>query len=540
MAGLAATFGSGSMTNSIAEFENADCILIIGSNTMEQHPLIAKRMLKAKEKGAKLIVADPRRIPMMAFADVALQLKPGTDIALLNGLMNVIIGDGLTDNRFIEERTEGFDQVKAKVSEYTPEKAAGICGVSADDIKAAAQLYGKAEKGSIAYCMGVTQHVKGVDTVKSVANLAMITGNVGRESTGVNPLRGQCNVQGASDMGALPNVFTGYQKVSDDAAGQKFEQAWGCSLNSRPGLTLTDMFDVAEEGKIKAMYVMGENPALSEPNMGHAQKALKNLEFLVVQDIFMTETAQFADVVLPAASFAEKEGTFTSTERRVSRVRKAIDPIGESKADWQIISDLAKQMGSSQFNYGSAAEIMDEISNLTPSYGGISHERLDSGEQLAWPCPDKDHPGTPVLHKDGFPHGKGKFFVIDYAPSPEMPDSEYPLILTTGRVMFQYHTGTMTRRVPALEREASSAQLEINPADADKLGIKQGDKVIVKSRRGEIETKALVADKTTSGVVFLPFHFAEAAANVLTLDKFDPDCKIPEFKVCAVSVRGKG
>lgn len=528
------------MTNSIEEIAGADCILVIGSNTMEQHPLIAKRILAAKEKGAKLIVVDPRKTPLVEFADIHLQLTPGTDIALINGLMNVIVSDGMVDETFVSDRTEGVDALKAKVGEYPADKVAQITGVAADNIKEAAKMYGGAEKSSICYCMGVTQHVTGTNTVKSLANLAMLTGNLGKESVGVNPLRGQNNVQGACDVGALPDVFSGYQRVDNPDARQKFEKAWGASLNPNPGLTLVEMFDAAHEGKLKAMYVMGENPVLSEPNRKHAEDALKNLEFLVVQDIFMNETADFADVVLPAASYAEKEGTFSTTERKVSRVRKAIEPVGESKADWKIISELAKKAGSDQFNCSSASDIMDEIAGLTPSYGGISFERLDSGEKLVWPCPDKDHPGTPVLHIGQFTRGKGQFFAIDYAPSPELPDSEYPLILTTGRVMFQYHTGTMTRRVPQLEKEANQSFVEVSPQDADKLGIKDGDSVSVKSRRGEIEVRAMVADKVNPGVVFMPFHFAEAAANSLTLDKYDPDCKIPEFKVCAVSVARKG
>ncbi len=528
------------MTNSIAELEDSDCILVVGSNTMEQHPLIAKRIIKAKEKGARLIVVDPRQIVLTDFADIHLQITPGTDIALANGLANVIIDEKMADEAFIAERTEEFDEFKTKVREYTPAKAAQITGVAEDDIREAARLYGRAERGSIVYCMGITQHVMGTNNVKSLSNLAMLTGNIGRQSTGVNPLRGQNNVQGACDMGGLPGVYSGYQAVGDGAAREKFEKAWKANLPATPGPTVPEMMDMAIEGKIKAMYIMGENPVLSDADRGHSEKALESVDFLVVQDIFLTETAQFADVVLPGTSYAEKEGTFTSTERTVSRVRQAIEPVGDSKPDWQIIAEIAKKLGSDQFNYQSPADIMDEIARLTPSYGGISYERLDRGERLAWPCPDAEHPGTPVLHASQFTRGKGKFFAVDHQTPAEATDEEYPFTFSTGRVIFQYHTGSMTRRTPALEHEAPDARLEINPRDAEKLSIKDGESITVKSRRGEIEVKAMVTDRILPGMVFLPFHYNEAAANVLTLDKRDPDAKIPSLKMCAASVSKRG
>jgi formate dehydrogenase major subunit/formate dehydrogenase alpha subunit len=527
------------MTNSIAELENADCILVIGSNTTEQHPMVASRIVAAKDRGAGLIVVDPRTTQLAQFADVHLRIRPGTDIALVNALMNVIITQGLEDTAFIAQRTEGYAELREKVMGYTPDRAAEVCGLSADDVRRAALMYGKAERGSIVYCMGITQHTTGTDNVKTLANLAMLAGNVGRESTGVNPLRGQNNVQGACDVGALPDVFTGYQRVDNDNVRSKFEEAWGTGLSAQPGFTLTEMFDAARDGKLKAMLIMGENPVLSEPDSRHAREALDRLEFLAVQDIFLTQTAEMAHVVLPAASFAEKEGTFTSTDRRVLRVRKAVEPVGESKPDWQIVCELARVMGSGDFAYSEPAEIMSEITALTPSYGGISHERLDKGESPAWPCPTEDHPGTPFLHGDMFARGKGMFFPIDYAPPAEAPDEQFPLVLTTGRVMFQYHTGTMTRRTPKLERESSSAFVEINTEDAGKLGISDGDLVSVKSRRGQIDVSASVIEGVKPGVVFVPFHFAEAAANILTLDSRDPVAKIPEFKVCAVSVSKK-
>jgi formate dehydrogenase alpha subunit len=538
--GLAKAFGSGAMTNSIPEVEGSDCIFVIGSNTIEQHPLISSRVLRAKEKGGRLIVADPRRTPIVQFADVYLPHKPGTDVCLLNGIMNLILSWDLADKDFIAQQTEGFEELEKKVKEYPPGRVCEITGVDQAALENAARIYGEAERASILYAMGITQHTTGVDNVESCANLAMLTGNIGRESTGVNPLRGQNNVQGACDMGALPNVYSGYQLVTDRKARAKFEKAWGVKLPEKVGLTVTEMTDAALKGSLKAMYIMGENPMLSDPDINHVKKALSSLDFLVVQDIFLSETAQFAHVVLPGCSFAEKEGTFTATDRRVQRVRKAIEPIGNSKPDWLIISELAKKMGGKGFNYKSAEEIMEEIAQLTPSYAGISYERLDNGEVLAWPCASKEHLGTRFLHKDAFVRGKGQFFAVDYKEPAELPDKEYPFILTTGRLMFQYHTGTMTRRVPALERELPTGFVEINTIDAKKMSVAQGEKVKVKSRRGEIEIKALVTDGIRPGVVFIPFHFAECAANELTGRNIDPEAKIPEFKVCAVKISKGG
>lgn len=534
--GLMSSFGSGAMTNSIPETEGADCILVIGSNTIEQHPLVGSRIIKAKENGTKLIVADPRRVPLANFADVFLQIKPGTDVCVLNGLMNVLVSQNWIDEKFISERTEGFEDFKQKVKEYSPEKVREITGIAPEDLQRAARLYGEAEKAMIIYSMGITQHTTGTDNVKSCANLAMLTGNVGRESTGVNPLRGQNNVQGACDMGALPNVYSGYQPVTDQQVVERFEKAWAVKLPSKFGLTVVEMIEAAYTGSLKAMYIMGENPMLSDPDINHVKASLEALDFLVVQDIFLSETARLAAVVLPASSFAEKEGTFTATDRRVLRVRKAIDPIGESKPDWVIISELAQRMGSKQFGYASAGDIMKEIAELTPIYGGISYDRLDSGEILAWPCPTRDHPGTKFLHKEVFTRGKGRFFAIDFREPAEIPDEEFPFILTTGRLMFQYHTGTMSRRIPSLEKEASKGFVELNPRDAQRLGIKQGERVMVKSRRGEIQIDVFITDRVAPGVVFIPFHFAESAANVLTSSELDPEAKIPELKVCAVNV----
>jgi formate dehydrogenase alpha subunit len=538
IAGLTKTFGSGAMTNSVLELEYSNCIFVIGSNTMEQHPLVARYILRAKKKGAKLIVADPRAIPLTRFADYHLRQRPGTDVALLNGLMNVILEEGLEDREFIAERTEGFEDLKKVVERYTPERVEKITGVPKDDLIKAARIYARSSRGSIVYSMGITQHTTGVDNVISCANLALLTGNVGKRSTGVNPLRGQVNVQGACDMGALPNVYSGYQSVEDENIRIKFEDAWDAKLPQKPGLTVVEMVNEAAKGNLKVMYIMGENPMLSDPDINHVREGLDNLEFLVVQDIFLTETAQLADVVLPAASYAEKDGTFTSTDRLVQMVRRAINPIGESKPDWQIICQLAKGMGS-EFNYSSPSEIMDEIASLTPIYGGIAYSRLKNG--LRWPCPTKDHPGTLYLHEGKFTRGKGKFFGIEFKEPAELPDEEYPFILTTGRMYFHFHTGTMTRRTALLNREVPTGFVEINPKDArKKLRIVDGESVLVKSRRGEIKIEALVTDRVPEKTVYIPFHFAECAANILTNPALDPFAKIPEFKFCAVSVEPVG
>ena len=522
------------MTNSIAEIEDADCIFVIGSNTTSSHPLVATRIFRALEKGAKLVVADPRRIQLALKADIYARQNLGTDVALLNGIMHVILKNNWHDQQFVEERCEGFEEFKAVIDNYPPEKVAEITGVAADDIGKIAEYYAKAEAASIIYCMGITQHTTGVDNVKSLANLAMLTGNMGKEATGVNPLRGQNNVQGACDMGGLPNVYSGYQAVNVIDNQTKFEDAWNAKLSDQIGLTIPFMLSGLADGSLKALYTVGENPMVSDPDIGHVEKALNNAEFLVVQDIFLTPTAELAHVVLPGTSFAEKDGTFTNTERRVQLVRKAIEPVGESKPDWEIIQEISNRFGY-PMNYGSAEEIMQEISSLTPSYGGITYERLQ-GDGLTWPCPDKDHPGTKFLHKDKFARGLGLFHAIEYQPPAEVVDEEYPFWLSTGRVYVHYHTGTMTRVSPTLHAEMPEGTLEIHPQDADKLGVRQGEAVKVASRRGEITAKVTVTDRVGVGVVFMPFHFAETCANILTNPAHDPIAKIPEYKVCAVKV----
>jgi len=536
VAGLVASFGSGAMTNSIPEFEKADCVLITGSNTSEAHPMIGTRIMVAKENGAKIIVVDPRSTQMSMMADLHLKQQPGTDVIWLNAMMNLIIKEGLEDKDFIKNRTEGFSDLKKAVAKFTPEYVEKNAGIPADDFKQAALMYGNAKSAAIVYSMGITQHITGVDNVLSCANLAMLTGNVGRPSTGVNPLRGQNNVQGACDLGGLPNVYPGYQSVTDPEIKKKFENAWGTKLSDKIGLTVTELIELAGSEEIKSLYIMGENPLVADADINHAREALKKLDFLVVQDIFLSETAEIADVVLPGSSYAEKSGTFTATDRRVQLVNQAIDPIGDSKPDWLIIKGLAEKMGASGFDFSSPEEIMAEIAELTPIYGGINYKRLAGGAVLQWPCPTDDHPGTPYLHKEKFSRGKGKFHPIAFKEPAETTDKDYPLILTTGRIMFHFHTGTMSRRSEKLNQEVSEAYIEMHPEDAIRVGLNGNKKVKVSSRRGEIELTARVTGRIKPGVVFIPFHFAEAAANALTNSAFDPVAKIPEYKVCAVKV----
>jgi formate dehydrogenase alpha subunit len=537
VAGLAAAFGSGAMTNSLAEIANSEVLFLTGTNTTENHPVIAIKMKQAViEGGAKLIVADPREIDMVRFAHIWLRHTPGTDVALINGLMHVIIEEGLYDEEYVRSRTEGFEEMREVLKRYTPQFVEGITGVPQVDLRKAARLYAGAERAAIFYAMGITQHITGTDNVKSLANLAMLCGNVGIESGGVNPLRGQNNVQGACDLGALPNVFPAYQQTANAEARKKFESAWKVKqLQGTPGLTVTEMIPAAAKGDIKALYIMGENPMVSDPDLKHVEEALKNLDFLVVQDIFLTETAQMADVVLPAASFAEKDGTFTNTERRVQRVRKGVEPPGQARPDWEIIADLAARMGYAM-QYRSAEEIFAEFTELTPSYAGISYKRLEKEGGIQWPCPTPKHPGTTYLHKDKFVRGKGLFHAIEFIPPAELPDKEYPLLLTTGRVLYHYHTGSMTRRDDGLNFRYPEGHVEMHPVDAMEMGVADGERVRIASRRGRIEMPVMVTSRSLQGTVFIPFHFFEAAANRLTNPVLDPIGKIPEYKVCAVKV----
>jgi len=533
--GLVQSFGSGAMTNSIDEIGHAACVLAIGTNTTENHPVIGLEVKKAVDRGAELIVANPREIDLCRFASLWLRHSPGTDVALLMGMMRVIVDEGLFDSAFIRERCENFDAFEESLRNFDLDFVEQVTKVPQDKIAEAARTYATNSPAMLLYAMGITQHSHGTDNVVATANLAMLTGNIGKPSTGVNPLRGQNNVQGACDMGALPNVYSGYQAVADPAVREKFEVAWGCSLPSSPGLTLVEMLEAAYRNEIKALYLIGENPALSDPDLGHIREALARVEFLVVQDVFLSETAEFAHVVLPAASFAEKDGTFTNTERRVQRVRKAIEPIENSRPDWWIVCQLAKRLGARGFDYSHPLDIMEEIRHLTPSYGGISYQRLEAGG-LQWPCRTDDHPGTPVLHVNSFARGKGRFIPLEYIPPAELADEDYPLILTTGRSLYHFHTGTMTRKVAGLNTIEPEGTVEISPSDASRLSLAEGDRVRISSRRGEVIAKAKVTEASPPGVVFMTFHFAESPANILTNPKLDPMSKIPELKVSAVRV----
>ncbi|NJD90575.1 MAG: formate dehydrogenase subunit alpha [Geobacter sp.] len=535
--GLAETFGSGAMTNSIDCIDRAKLIFVIGSNTTEQHPLIGSRIIRAVNKGAQLIVADNRRIRLSRHANLHLRHRNGSDVALLLAMMHVILAEGLEDREFIAARCENFEEFAAIARDWPPERAAAITGLGAEEVVAAARLYATSPAAMIFYSMGITQHSHGVDNVRAVAALAMLTGNIGRPGTGVNPLRGQNNVQGGCDMGVLPDLYSGYQKVSDPVVREKFRAAWGGGpLPETPGLPLTLAMNAASKGQIRAMFIMGENPIISDPDQSHAREALQSLELLVVQDIFLTETAQLADVVLPAACFAEKDGTFTNTERRIQLVQKGVEPPGEARADWQIICELARHAGSQVMNYEDTAQIMAEIASLTPAYGGVTHQRL-APYGLQWPCPSADHAGTPLLHTVQFSRGKGRFALIGYRQPAEMTDARFPYTLTTGRTYFHWHTGSMTRRTHLLHREEPKAFVEINPVDAAAIGVRNGGLVTVASRRGELTVAARVTGTVPEKVLFMPFHFMEGAANALTNNVLDPESHIPEFKVAAVSIR---
>lgn len=537
------------MSNSIEDITTqSKAIFVIGSNTTEQHPVIGMRIRQAvKQRGAILIVADPRRIPLTDFATLHLRHKPGTDNALVNGLMNIILENGWQDEAFIGERTEGFEEFKSLVQEYTPEKVADITGVPLDQLYQAAEILGTTKPMAVLWAMGITQHVTGVRNVMNLANLQMLLGNMGVPGGGVNPLRGQNNVQGACDMGGLPNVFTGYQPVTNDASRGKFEAAWGTPLSGKVGLTVTELIPGILEGETRALYIMGEDPLMSDPDTNHIRRCLDACDFIVLQDIFPTETEPYADVLLPAASFAEKSGTFTNTERRIQLVRKAVESPGEARQDWKIITDLAQRMLSqgeksiseaeySGWDYSSAEEIMKEIAAVTPSYAGVSHARLERGETFQWPVKDATHPGTPILHVGQFTRGLGKFTPVEHIEPAELPDEEYPWLLSTGRVLYHWHGGEMSRRSQGLLAIYSKPLIEVNEEDAARLGLNGNNRVRVTSRRGSIEAEAWVTERVPPGVIYANFHFPEASANELTLAALDPVAKIPEFKVCAVKV----
>lgn len=533
--GLAMTLGSGAMTNPIGDITgDVDVIMLVGSNPEEAHPVVGMQIRQAVARGTRLIVVDPRDIGLSGQADIHLKLKPGTNVAFANGMMNVIINEGLADEEFIRTRTEGYEELKAIVMEYTPDKVAGICHIDPDHLREAALMYAKADKAPIIYCLGVTEHSTGTEGVMSMSNLAMLTGKLGRSGCGVNPLRGQNNVQGACDMGAMPGHFPGYQKITDEAVMDKFEKAWGTTLNKKPGTYATDVFGAAIKKDIRGLFIFGEDPIVTDADQHHVRKALESLDFLVVDDLFMTETARLADVVLPGISYAEKEGTFSNTERRVQRVRKAVTLDGEMRADTVIFTDLMNRMGYKQPALR-PDEIMDEIASVTPSFAGISHSRLDrTKDGLQWPCTAKDHPGTPIMHVGSFARGLGWFYPARYIESAELPDDEYPFILMTGRILYHYNTRAMTGKTPGLMEREGHSFIEVNMADAVRLGIENGDLIRVISRRGSLTTTARVGDKVSEAETWMPFHFPDGNANVLTNAALDKYARIPEYKVCAV------
>lgn len=548
MAGLAASFGSGAMSNSMQDiFQSAQAMFIIGSNTTEQHPVFGTMLRRAvNNRGVKLIVADPRKIDMVDFACLHLQQKPGTDIALLNGLMYLILENGWQDQAFIDSRTEDFEELKTVVKQYPPEKVSQITGIPVEKLYQAAEIMGTIKPMAVMWAMGITQHIVGVRNVMTLANIQMLTGNMGIPGGGVNPLRGQNNVQGACDMGGLPNVYPAYQPVTNEEARRKFESAWGTSLDNKVGLTATEMIPGILEDKIHALYILGEDPAMSDPDSAHVRHCLEKVDFLVLQELFPSETSRYADVLLAGVSFAEKNGTFTNTERRVQKLNKVIEPLGEAKPDWEITMELAIRLLKRQilapdspyagWDYENTEEIMTEINSLTPSYAGITYERLQKGEELQWPCPNIDHPGTRILHIGKFARGVGKFAPIDHIPPAESPDDEYPWVMSTGRVLYHWHGGQMTRRSEGIMKVYGAALIEVNPDDANHLGLNGKQFVRITSRRGSIQAEALITDRVPPGMVYANFHFPEASANELTQAVLDPIAKIPEYKVTAVRV----
>jgi formate dehydrogenase major subunit/formate dehydrogenase alpha subunit len=531
--------------------QKAALFFIIGSNTTEQHPVFGSMIRQAViSRGAKLIVADPRRIDITEFANskyggMHLQHKSGTDVALLNGLMDIILEKGWEDRKFIEERTEGYQEFRETVNQYTPEKTAEITGISIEQLYQAAELMGTHKPMAVIWAMGITQHIVGVRNVMDLANLQMLLGNIGIPGGGVNPLRGQNNVQGACDMGGLPNVYPGYQAVPIEEVHMKFEAAWGVPLSSKVGLTVTEMMPAAGEGRLKALYILGEDPVMSDPNSNHIRHCLEVCELVILQEIFPSETSAYADILLPGVSFAEKTGTFTNTERRIQMVRQAIPPLGQAMPDWQITAGLARRMFASGdrkpeaapfagWDYSSTSDILQEAAALTPSYAGVSHARLERGDRLQWPVRDESHPGTPILHTAQFARGKGKFMPIDHIPPAEMPDDTFPLVLNTGRVLYHWHGGQMTRRAEGLVAVYERALVEINPSDAVHFELDDRCRVRITSRRGSIEAEAWITDRVPPGMVFANFHFPESPANELTIAALDPVAKIPEYKICAV------
>ena len=542
VAGLQLAIGSSAMSNSIAEMEHLDTFIVTGSNTTETHPVISNFLKRAvRQNGARLIVIDPRQIEMTSFATLWLRQRPGTDVAIWQAMAHVVVKEKLYNQSFIEARTEGFADYVESLEEFTPEWAESVTGVPADHIREAARLYATAKAAAVYWGMGISQSTHGSDNTLGITNLALMCGQIGRPGTGLNPLRGQNNVQGCSDSGGLPNVYTAYQRVDDAEVRGRFARAWRRpDLSPTPGLTITEIVDGALSGKTRALFIMGEDPLTSEPNLSHARHALEAIEFIVGQDIFMNPTLELADVILPSCSFAEKDGTFTNSDRRVQRVRKAIDPIGESRPDWEIVCDLARRLEarlgispSAGWEFHHPSEVWDEMRQVTPDFAGITYERLEREGGVHWPCAAEDHPGTPFLFADTFPRGKGKFWSIEFGTQSELPDEQFPFILSTGRVLYHWHGGSLSRH-SALDEMWPEATIEVSPSDASRLGLAMGDWVEVTSRRGAIRLRALVSGRSPEGTVFVPFHFVEALANVLTLNRVDPRAKIPDFKVCAV------
>lgn len=521
------------MTNSIAEVEGNEVLFVIGSNATEAHPIIGNKMKKAVKNGSKLIVIDPRRTELAEFATLWLPLNSGTDVALINGLMHIIVRENWHDKEFIENRCTGFEDLLEVIKDYTPDVVAEITGISEELLYETAKLYTSTKKAGIFYTLGITEHTTGTANVMDLANLAMITGHLGVENSGINPMRGQNNVQGACDMAALPNTFPGYQSISEATNVKFFEDVWKVKLNTKMGLKIPEMLDEAKAGNVKAMYIMGEDPVLTDPDANHVRKALENLDLLICQDIFLSETAKLADVVFPATCYAEKDGTFTNTERRVQRVRKAVEPPGEARLDWKILCEIATRLGANGFDYIDSEEIFNEIRLTTPSYRGITYERIDKAG-ISWPCPTETHPGTKYLHKGTFPRGKGLITPVRYEPPAELPCEEYPILLTTGRML--YHYNVTTRFSDKLDAIRPYELAEMNPVDAEKLGVEEEGLVRVTSRRGSVLTRVTITDRVKPGMMCMTFHYRESPANELTNSAFDPITKTGEYKVSAVKV----
>ncbi len=525
------------MSNSIPEIRELDFIFIIGSNTTEAHPIIAMEMKVARQRGARMVVADPRKIWLTDYADMHLQLKPGSDVWLINAMAKVVIDEGLVDQNFIDTHTEGWPELKANLAKFNLPEAERMTGVPAEYIKATAIEYATTRKAAIYYTLGITEHAHGTDNIFSLANLVMMTGHLGVRYGGLNSLRGQNNVQGATDAGATPLYYTGFQPADDPEVQAKFEREWATDLPATIGLNLNAIMKGVEDGSVKALYVMGEDILISEPNTNHLEHGVKKLEFLIHQDIFMNETTKYANVVFPGANFAEKDGVFTNTDRRVQRVRKAVEPPGNARPDWQILCDFARASGYEMPHYKNAGEVYAEIARLAPRYAGISHERLDRTPMgLQWPCTAPDHEGTVYMHKGGPVKGKGTFIVTNYRPPVELPDDEYPFNLATGRVLYHYNAGTQTRRDTGTMAKVGECQIEVHEEDAARLGVAEGDMVKIVSRRGGIKAKVWLSGRVQKGHVWLPLHFADAAINKLTVDAGDPLAGTAEYKVCAVNL----